>query len=225
MPRFFLVVWLAMAAFSYAQQAPPLPESQPDRVPNPDPTTRTVDQLRRENQALREIIETRLNGMDKAIELLQKATDKLPALIDAQVAALRVLHDEKFFSISTQFEERDVREKRLSEASTVAIGAALQAAKEAVTAQNISNEKAIAKSEGNTTKLLDNLDVKIIDLKEQLGALKNQGIGQTDQRSTARADGNILISVVGGIVGVIGCFIALGALIISKQKHDTVARR
>lgn len=59
-------------------------------VPNPDPTERTVEQLLREiatsreivegiGQGTREVLETRLAGMDKAIELLQQTTNKIPA--------------------------------------------------------------------------------------------------------------------------------------------------
>lgn len=157
-----------------------------DLVPRPDPSLLTTRQLQREvfglrelletrlagvdatHRFVREIIETRLNGMDKAIELLQDTADKFPARIDEKITALREVHEqrfdakfdthlEKFSSIQTQFRERDVRAEQSSKDSKVAVDAALQAAKEAVGEQNKSSALAIAKSETATVKQLEQL--------------------------------------------------------------------
>lgn len=58
-----------------------------DVRPIPDPTVLTTRQVIRETDALREIIETRLDGNDKAIELLQRQADRLPSLgmVDGEV--------------------------------------------------------------------------------------------------------------------------------------------
>ena len=49
---------------------PPSPQGW---VPVPDPTSLTTDQLRRELAALRELLEARLEGMDRATEVASKA--------------------------------------------------------------------------------------------------------------------------------------------------------
>lgn len=146
-------------------------------VPDPDPTARTVEQMKRDIEALRdlleskvdgsrEVIETRLSGMDKAIELLQGTTNKIPSYIKDAVSQLQSLHDEKFRSIgaqieiqfdgiATQFQERDKRTEQLSIADKTAIAAALQAQKEAAGAQNESNATAQTKMESNFAKLIE----------------------------------------------------------------------
>jgi predicted HTH transcriptional regulator len=147
--------------------------------PVPDPTVLTTQQLLREIATSREVIETRLSGMDKAIELLQAAADRYPAFVRAEVKQLQELHEEKFSSIGTQFAERDKRTEQLSLADKTAIAAALQAQKEAAGAQNESNAAANAKTETNFAKLIEqnqalllevrrNTEAQINDLKSRL---------------------------------------------------------
>lgn len=186
-------------------------------VPNPDPTVRTVEQLQREiaatreiveanGKATREVLETRLGGMDKAIELLQKAADKIPQHVKDEVAQLRELHEEKFTSVSrqieiqfggiaTQFQERDKRTEQLSIADKTAIAAALQAQKEAAGSTNESIIAVITKMESSFTKLFDqnqtllqtmtkNIGDQINDLKSRL----DKGEGKTSVSDPAVAD-------------------------------------
>jgi hypothetical protein len=142
-----------------------LPTQAQPTVPIPDPTVRTIEQLQREIAGVKEqvvtlitgskdVIETRLNAMDRAIVLLQVQADKA---IDNAVGHLQRVHEEKFSSIETQFIERDTRTEQTSRDSKVAVDAALQAAKEAVGEQNKSNSLAIAKSEASVTKQIDQI--------------------------------------------------------------------
>ena len=186
-------------------------------IPVPDPSLMTTRQLQREifnlrelletklgsgsasNDLIRTVIETRLDGMDKAIKLLQDSADKFPARIDEKITSLREVHEQKFAalsdthgerfsSIQTQFKERDVRAEQTSKDSKVAVDAALQAAKEAVGEQNKSSALAIAKSEASTVKQIDqqavlitamskSFDDKIDDLKERLTRAEGKGTG------------------------------------------------
>src|SRR5665213_1907732 len=220
---------------------------QEGSMPVPDPTVLTTQQLHRELAALRELIETRLNGYDKAITLLQTTMDKSPSIgemyakheemfksiateflerdkalvlihefitqhptvIEATVNTLRNLHDEKFNSIQKQFNERDIRTEQTQRDSKVAVDAALQAAKEAVSEQNKSSALAIGKSEASTTKQIDQLNVliassakglddKISDMKDRLTSLDGQKTGGS--------------AVWGYMVGAAGLITALGAV-------------
>ena len=179
-----------------------------ESVPNPDPTKRTVEQLLREIATSREIVEakaigsrevleTRLGGMDVAIQLLQQATDRIPAHVKDSVEHLRVLHDERFNSLSsqmdirfdgiaTQFLERDKRTEQLSLADKTAIAAALQAQKEAAGATTEMVIAAINKIDMNFSKLIEqtqnllttsarNLDEKINDLKGRFDRGEGRG--------------------------------------------------
>lgn len=171
----------------------------------PDPSVLTTEQLQRGLATLREIIETRLDGGDKAVKLLQDSADKLPAFVEEQISHLKELHGEKFNSIQTQFKERDTRAEQMGandkvavgtafSAAKEAVGAALQAAKEANSEQNKSNTQAISKSEAATMKQIDGIgtliittnkasDEKIAGLKERLdrGEGTTSGVKETKE--------------------------------------------
>lgn len=190
--------------------------------PDPDPTVLTTQALLREILNLKEIFETRIAGMDKAIVLLQTTSDRVPSWVEKAVGQLRELHDEKFSSIQTQFAERDTRTEQTSRDSKVAVDAALQAAKEAVGEQNKSNALAIAKSEAAFTKQIDQIglliqttakatDDKIDDIKTRLTTI--EGIKQGGQ--------NLWGYIVGGVGAAVGVF-GLIALIWSMSHSGAV---
>lgn len=214
-----------------------------DNIPIPDPSLLTTVALQREifglrellevklgassddRELLREIIEARLDGMDKAIELLQNIADKFPARIDEKISALREVqdqkmvalentHGEKFYSIQTQFKERDVRTEQSSKDSKVAVDAALQAAKEAVGEQNKSSALAIAKSETATTKQIDQLgaligqmgkafDDKVGDLKDRLTRIEGGKSGGSQVLGYALIGVSLLIGAAGIVIAII----------------------
>lgn len=206
-----------------AQQAPQtfqgqLLQQQPQRQDKEaDPTALTTLQLQREIQLLREVIETRLDGMDKAIVLLRTELDRNPAMRAEAIEGLQRLleekfksFDEKFRSIGTQFAERDTRTEQTSRDSKVAVDAALQAAKEAVGEQNKSSALAIAKSEASTTKQIDQIVVlinsttsslndKIDDIKQRITTFEGRGEGVANFWGLIVGGIMLLIS---GIVGV-----------------------
>jgi hypothetical protein len=200
--------------------------SQVGAVPNPDPTVRTVEQVARDISALRdfleakqngtrEVIETRIGGMDKAIELLQAATNRIPAHIKDEVTQLRELHEEKFRSIDeqtriqfggvqNQFAERDKRTEQLSLADKTAIAAALQAQKEAAGAQNESNAAANVKMETNFAKLIDQGQALLLEVRRntesQINDIKSRlDKGEGHAKGTADNTGFIMAMVMAGV--------------------------
>jgi cation transport regulator ChaB len=196
-----------------------------------DPSALTTQQLFREIGTVREIgetliyginqnITTRIDGMDKAIELLQTSTDRGPNMVTASIERLQELHEEKFESIATQFKERDTRTEQTSRDSKVAVDAALQAAKEAVGEQNKSNALAIAKSEATFTKQIDQIGVlistmqkgiddKIDDIKTRLQAIESRKLGEGETR---RDMGDMMGYLIGGV----GMIVAIVALFLRK---------
>jgi hypothetical protein len=189
------------------------PKAERDWRPIPDPTTLTTEQLRRELSALREVLQARLDGMDKATRLLSETVTRTPTEIQTQIAHLKGLHEEKFNSVRLQFEERDVRTQQASEASKQALDAALQAAKELVNAQGEAAAAAAVKSETSFTKQIDQigtiistlekaLDARITELKERIDRGEGNSAGISDNRSEQRLNWGILTGAVAAAASV-----------------------
>jgi hypothetical protein len=152
-----------------------------DIRPVPDPTRLTTQQLLRELNSLKEVISTRLDAMDKAIELFNANMTRVPTDVDKQVGNLERLHNEKFSSIEKQFSNLDSRNAQLSAANERAIMAALQAAKERFDESNGSFSTAVAKAEATTIKQIEQIsamlqstiktfDDKIADMKDRFSS-------------------------------------------------------
>jgi hypothetical protein len=165
---------------------------------------------------LRDIIETRLDGYDKAIVVLQEIANSqpTPGIVMAAVDKLAAVHGEKFIGVATQFKERDTRTDQSAAATKIAVDAALQAAKEAVAAQNQASAQAIAKAEAATTKQIDALatlisaqtkatDEKIEDVKSRVGAIEAVKQGVMEQRTVSKDFFGYIVGAVGLLVGVL----------------------
>lgn len=203
--------------------------------PVPDPTTLTTAALNREIMALKELVETRLDGYDKAITLLQSRSDKSPSIdvVDAQnklhtaILETRLLgmdakYEEKFHNIETQFNERDVRTEERSKDSKEAIAAALQAAKEAVGEQNKSSALAIAKSEASTTKQIDSIGVQILqanqalsekieDARGRLLTVEGKAVGLSEQKRSSNEGISNASAIIMIVFGAITILISIGS--------------
>jgi hypothetical protein len=179
-------------------------------IPSPDPSLLTTDQLRRELSSLREIMEARLNAIDKATSLFEANLTRVPTDTDKQIFHLKELHDEKFEGIEKQFTERDVRSKAAETAAQVAVNAALQAQKEAAAAQNESNSAAITKSDAGTVKQIDGILALLASsnsaLNDKIAVINgrlDRGEGGVNAHSTSQAtiiaiSAVILTLVIGG---------------------------
>jgi hypothetical protein len=157
-------------------------------TPRPDPTILTTEQLHREISGLREFVL-------------------------GEVRHVGELSDEKFSAVDAHFVAIAERMAEQKTDTKVAVDAALQAAKEAVSMQTEASDKAIAKSEAAITKQIDALavlveksseakDEKIDDLKTRLDRL--EGRSQGTQMSAG-----LLFGAVGGLAAVIGIIIVV----------------
>jgi hypothetical protein len=158
----------------------------------------TTEELRRDVSALREILQARLDGMDRAAVVLSETVNRTPTEIQTQIAHLKELHDEKFRSIAVQsgerfssielqFRERDVRTEQAAKAGKEALDAALLAAKELVTQQNEANRGEAAKTEQNFTKQIDAQAARIDELKERIDRGEGNTAGSRDAVTESRA--------------------------------------
>jgi hypothetical protein len=184
-----------------------------DRRPIPDPTALTTAQLRRELASLREVVEARLDGMDRATELLSEGVNRTPTEIEKQIKHLRELNEEKFQSVALQFVERDVRTAQASTANGQALNAALQAAKELVTAQGEASAAAAVKSETSFTKQIDqigtiiqtlekSMDARLTEIKERIDRGEGQSAGAQHSRTEDRLDRGSLLALLAVLVSV-----------------------
>lgn len=185
-------------------------------TPVPDPTLLTTQQLIREIAALREIVESkiegqrevleaRIDGMDKAIRLLQAISDRVPSDVDSKVAHLRTLHEEKFHSIDIQFKERDERVEQTAKDTKTAVDAALAAQEKSAGKQADTFALSIGKSENATTKQIDALDEKLNDMKERVTRIEGAGKGRGD--------------AVGWIVAAISALAAVFSIVFALTRH------
>src|ERR1700687_2874787 len=152
----------------------------PNGGPGPRPPFPTPAGPRRDVSALREILQARLDGMDRATALLSETVNRTPTVIQVEISHVRELiqeklgtlggsAEEKFKSIELQFTERDVRTNQAAIAADSALKAALQAAKEAVFEQAQAAAKAADKTELSFTKQIDLLLAQIKALGETFG--------------------------------------------------------
>jgi hypothetical protein len=219
------------------EQATMTPQAGGGSVPVPDPTALTTANLRREIDALKELFEIRIEATEKVINAQQAAwvtresslsgaAHSQRELLMAEIEKSRAVTNEVFQRIDVQFIERDKRTEQLALASSTAIAAALQAAKEAVGAQNNSNSIAIAKSESSTLESLRQLrelflsenkatNDKVDDLKTRLD--KGEG-GSAGRMQGLSSVGGML---VGGAV-IIGVIISAVALILTISARTAV---
>ncbi len=178
-------------------------------VPHPDPTVLTTAQLLRELSSLREIIEARLDGSDKAVDLLNSHVTKVPTDVDRQISHLKELHDGRFSGVQQQFAERDIRAKAQEDATTVAIGAALQAQKEAAA----KSEVAIAEKLNGLAALLDRslaaLGDKVSDLSSRVYRSESAFNGMALQRGETRQSFGLLLTLCTMAAAMVTIFIEI----------------
>jgi hypothetical protein len=171
----------------------------------------TTEELRRDVSALREILQARLDGMDRATVVLSDSVNRTPTAIQTAISHLKELHDERFASIALQFIERDVRTEQAATASASALAAALQAAKEAVFEQAQAAAKAAEKTELSFSKQIDQTQLqittvaeglgdKIDDLKGRLDRGEGSEKGAAGHRTEQRLNIGVIMAVVMGLL-------------------------
>jgi len=228
----------------------------PSNIPIPDPSLITAQEIAKARGELREeyktaiavitdkaenalnltrqVIETRLNAMDTAAQLLSENVNRVPTFLDRESSRLEKLFEEKltgmqtkFDGIQLQFRERDIRTDQDKIAASTAVNAALQAQKEAAGAQNESNAAAITKSENSFTKEIDGLKSLINTVRDAIqsdvanltGRLdRGEGIttGGKEMRSEHRLDTGQLIAWI-----VAGCAILAAIITFETSFHSS----
>jgi len=199
--------------------------ASPDVRPVPDPTVLTTAALMQAISSLKEVIYTRLEGMDRAIVLFDGTVMRMTVETDKKLTHLRELVFERIEGdrngINQRFVERDVRVEQTARDTKVAVDAALAAQKEMGNKQTDSFAQSIAKSEAATSKQIDQLgqllsttntatDGKIADIKERLTRIEGEGKGVRQAEVQQQTSNMSVVSIVGLVLGTL---IGIGGLI------------
>ena len=185
------------------------------RRPDPDPTLLTTEQLLRSIASLR--------------EEAKDWVDSLQLLLEAKIAGKDNFYAEKFASIQTQFQERDVRTDQTASQVKLAVDAALQAQKEAAGEQAKSFSAATTKSETAMNRQIEGLDGKITDVKDRLNRVEAMNLGATYNRSELKDQSSLDLhrsqnqtALFAAIVGAAAFLVALGSIIYSVTRPTPV---
>lgn len=163
--------------------------SESGNIPVPDPTLLTTAQLFREIANVHAIIQGKIDSNTRIIELLQQTDRDRQPSIDRAIACLKELHETMmashedrdklaFAAINLRFDERDKRFDQLDNDNKTAIGAALQAQKEAASIASESTKIAFDKLENSFTKQIEQLQ----DLLRQVDKGSDDKIGEIKSR-------------------------------------------
>jgi hypothetical protein len=229
---------------------------EPLRRGDPDPSILTTSALLREIATLKEqtqgllaaqvqILNTRIEGIEKAIQkasddytrvptLLDREVSQLRSLVDerfkqvsAEIAARKELNAEKFSGIETQFNERDTRTEQISKLSETAINAALAAAEKATSKQAEAFGLAAEKAERGFQKQIDqltqltqsgvkSLDDKITDAKERLTRIESAAVGRMETKVETHTSSAFILSVIVACISLVGLLVTLA---VRMQSH------
>jgi hypothetical protein len=173
----------------------------------------TTEELRRDVSALREILQARLDGMDRAAVVLSETVNRTPTAIQTAISHLKELHDERFRStslesderfksVALQFKERDERSSQLAKTQDEALKAALQSAEKLNEAQGSANKEANVKTEITFAQQLKAVTDKIEVINGRLDRGDGTASGREDFRTERRLDLGQVIAVVAVIVAI-----------------------
>lgn len=186
--------------------------------PTPDPTVLTTSQLLRVVASERDytdgqiaVVRERLNGMDRANEVLNETIHRVPTDLQKGMEEIRTLMDERSEAVAERFAALAILSSRESDLNQLALAAAFAAQKEAAGEQNKANTEKINKSELATTETINKnaqlalsttnaLGDKVDDLKDRVNRVEAARAGMQEQRTEQRAVSTSMIAMIGLVV-------------------------
>ena len=168
--------------------------------PDGDPTPRTLAQLQQSMSGLRELFETRFEGYDKAIRLLQEIANSqpTPGVLEVMLVSLKE-------NMETRFRELDVRTDAVAARDKNSIDLALQAAKEAASKSENAFNKQIDALAAQINAAVSSLETRINDTKEQVITIVAGGQG-------SKQSFGVMVTIA--TLGI--AFIGMVAVVVSK---------
>jgi hypothetical protein len=165
----------------------------PSNIPIPDPSSRTDALVDNSIRALREVIEERFRGMDKAIDLVAQAANKLPSAAQIDIANLRELQNEKFNSLINRIKEGDERASRIEKDTASAVKTAFDAANLATS----KTEAGVNRIEAFLTKQIDQIFAQGMTNANRIQVLESTKEGSKEVRTGMSSTVAIILTAMG----------------------------
>ena len=160
----------------------------------------------RDLAALKDLIETRLEAMDRAQAIFEGNLNRVPTAVQLAIGTLRELTDEKFRGVFEQFALRDKGVKETAELTGLALAAALASAEKASGRQNDSFTKQIDLMAETVKTLSSTLNDKLNDLRQTQTLVSGNSAGKTALWGWMAGAVGIVISVVMAIIAAFALF-------------------
>lgn len=164
---------------------------------SPDPSALTTEALHREVSGLRDLMDSRIDGVIETNKVFKENLERVPTALQSTEARLKEFYEAQFKSIAQRIVD-----------SAAIITARLDAQKDLATAQDKSNAAAIKKSEESTSESIKSSNEKIAALTQRLDRGEGTVSGVRENRSDSRANvvlaatvGSLLLSILTGFVG------------------------
>jgi len=185
-------------------------------------------------KGIQDVFEGKIVAINDATQLRLESVAGIPDSIKSEISHHEDLQIERFQSIAQQFNERDIRTEQAGKASTEALAAALQAAKELVGAQGEASAAAAIKSETSFTKQIDQigtiiqtlekaLDARITELKERIDrgegsttGARDTRIEYRDQATDQRSGSSLMVAVIAAFLVALSLGVGIAGLVFGK---------
>jgi len=183
-------------------------EAQARVIPVPDPSDRTISLVEGKVHDLKTLLESRMDASDRATVLLAESVNRIPTVLDREVARLTQNIELSLKGINDRFNETDKR-----------FDAVIVSLKEAAQAQHNADTTAIGKSEAGMARQVSALEALISAMREswttQMTAMASRldkgeaaTTGVRENRTEARqsivamtAIGGLVFAIISGLVG------------------------
>ena len=198
----------------------------------------TVARLRADNgkftteaiASLKELLETRFQGMDKAVELMAANVRAVPSDLDKSLHALReVLRGEIRNVEATSLEKFDAVAGTFASnalALTAALAAQKEAAAESVKSSTLAIDRANAATKetiaANAAQTLNSLAAQAAittDLKDRVVRIEAGGVGQKEERREHQGERQDSRQVMSILISAVSAVIAIAAVIVLVVIH------
>lgn len=175
-----------------------------------DPSALTTQQLWREIQNLKELVEARIDSIEKSIQVAHDDLVRVPTDVQKQVGNLKELIDQRFMQEGALRDEKFASVQKQFDGNKTAVDAALAAVKEA----GNKTESAFIKQIDQLVLLFNTstkaLEVQIDDLKGRLNRGEGRGEGNKEGKTTQQDAAKYAMAVVLFIIAIVGFFLGRG---------------
>jgi hypothetical protein len=190
------------------------------RAMGSDPSALTTQQLWREVQNLKELLETRIDGqletridgIEKAIQVAHDDLVRVPTDVQKQVGNLKELHEQRFDGEAALRDEKFASVQKQFDGNKTAVDAALAAVKEA----GNKTEAGFTKQIDQLTTLfqtgINGIDGQINDLKARFDRGEGRGEGTKESKTAQQDTGKYIIAVILALIAVFSFIAGRGGI-------------